>query len=122
GVVWRWRKALGVTRTGSEGSRRLIRTAAGGRRVGHASTGADRRGARGPGPDAGPVEPGAVATDRPLRAARPSGASGSHGTFQAIPREAQGRNEPYADVLPRAGSPLDQPPLSLVNQDVGDEG
>jgi hypothetical protein len=29
GVVWRWRKALGVTRTGNEGSQRLIRAAAG---------------------------------------------------------------------------------------------
>jgi hypothetical protein len=28
GVVWRWRKALGVTRTGNEGSRRLIQQAA----------------------------------------------------------------------------------------------
>jgi len=28
GVVWRWRKVLGVTRTDNEGSRRLIRTAA----------------------------------------------------------------------------------------------
>jgi hypothetical protein len=27
-AVWRWRKALGVTRTNNEGSRRLIRTAA----------------------------------------------------------------------------------------------
>src|SRR5262245_59594788 len=25
GVVWRWRKALGVTRTNNEGSRRLVR-------------------------------------------------------------------------------------------------
>jgi hypothetical protein len=29
GVVWRWRKALGVTRTDNEGSRRLIHAAAG---------------------------------------------------------------------------------------------
>ena len=35
GVVWRWRKALGVGRTDSEGSRRLIRAAAeaGGRAI-----------------------------------------------------------------------------------------
>jgi hypothetical protein len=48
GVVWRWRKALGVTRTNNEGSRRLIRAASerGGRDA--AGGGTHRRGVRPP--------------------------------------------------------------------------
>jgi hypothetical protein len=85
GVVWRWRKALGVTRTSCEGSRRLIRAAA--RAGGEACRGRPRRRRRRergdpplPRPAAGlPTEPWSAEEDDLVRTLRPKEAAARTG-------------------------------------------